>query len=181
MPQKTPLQHPPQRLQPMQLPPLVNTHDAILVDAHYHPRAIGLALFADSVAVAWSAGGIFDAVEDVGEVGAEGFLVFFGEAVGAFCGKGGEGGEEGVGAAVGGVDASELRQGGILVRIGDNVGAGVVDESIFVREELVGFLVEEGDVFASGDLDFRVSAVKVLSDGLDGFFTVLGEVVDEGG
>ena len=71
MPQKPPLQDPPQPLQAMQLPPFVDAHDAFFANAHRHPAAVLLAREAgDGVLVARAARGEFDAVVDVAEVGA---------------------------------------------------------------------------------------------------------------
>ena len=166
----------------MQLPPLVDPHDTVLMDFHYHSRSVRSSCeVADGVLVPWATGGVFDAVADIGEIGAEGFLVFFGEAVGICSCELGESNEEGVSAAVGGVDVGVLGDVGVFVRVRHEICLSVIGESVFVCEGLVGFLVEKGDVFAGGDLDRRVRAVELFSGSFDGFFAVFGEVVDEGG
>lgn len=85
------LQHPAQALQPMQFPPFVDAHHPVPVDPHDHATSIALArLVADGILVAGAVRGVFDAVEDVGEGRAEGFLVFFGQPMGADGGEIGE-------------------------------------------------------------------------------------------
>ena len=84
-----------------------------------------------------------------------------------------------VGAAVSGVEADELGfvRGG--VRVGDEVGGGVVGEVVFVGGDgFVGFFVEEGNVFAGGYLDGGVAAVDLFGEGFDGVFGLGGHVVD---
>ncbi len=84
-----------------------------------------------------------------------------------------------VGAAVGGVKADELGFGGGGVRVGDEIGGGVVGEVVFVRGDgFVGFFVEEGDVFAGDYLDGGVAAVDLFGEGFDGVFGLGGYVVD---
>ena len=65
------------------------------------------------------------------------------------------------------------------VRVGDEVGGGVVGEVIFVgRDGFVGFFVEEGDIFAGGYLDGGEAAVDLFGEGFDRVFGLSGHVVD---
>lgn len=182
MPHEPPLQHPLQPLQPRQLPPPVDPHHAAPVHPHHHPGPVPPArLVADGVLVPRPAGRDLDRVEDVREVGAEGLAVGFGEVVRAEGGDGVEGVEELVGAAVGGVEADELGDAGGVVGVGDDVGVRVVGGAVLVGDEgLEGFLEEEGDVFAGGDLDRGEGGGDLLGESFDGVFGLGGHVVDEG-
>ena len=182
MPHEPSLQNPLEPLQPRQLPPLVDPHDAALVDPHHHPGPVPFArLVVDGVLIPGAPGRVLDRVQDVGEVGAEGFAVGFAEVVGADGGDGLEGVDELVGAAVGGVEADELGDAGRVVRIGKDVGFGEVGEAVSVRVELLeGLFEKQGYVFAGGDLHGGERGGDLFRKGFDGVFRLGGHVVDEG-
>lgn len=185
MPHEPPLQHPPQPLQPRQLPPLVDAHHAAPVDPHHHAGPVALArVLADGVLVAGPAGGELDAVEDVGEVGAEGLAVRFREVVRADGGDRLERVDELVRAAVGRVEADEFGHARCVIRVGDDDGGvggvGPVVVVVTGAERPEGFLEKEGDVFTGGDLDRGEGGGDLVGEGLDGVVGLGGHVVDEG-
>lgn len=176
------LQHPLQSLQARQLPPLVDPHDAALVYPDHHPRAVPTSRFIiDGVLIPGPTGRVFDRVEDVCEVCAEGFAVVFAEVMGADRGDGLEGVDQLVGAAVGGVEADELGDAGGFVGVGHDFAVWVVGQAVFFGVDLLeGFLEEEGDVFAGCDLDRGEGGGGLFGEGFDRVFGLGGHVVDQG-
>ena len=178
---KTSLQNPPQPFQPHQLPPFIDPHYAIPMDPHRHPAPVALArLVADGVLVPRPARRVLDAVEDVRKVGVQGLLVFLGERARVQLREIGEGVQQLVGAAVGVVALDELGGAGRGVRVLGEVFVAV-GEDFVVLGRGVGFFVEEGDVFAGGDLHSRIAAAELFDKGLHGVFGLGGEVFDKSG
>ena len=152
------------------------------MDPHHHPGPVPLPrLVADGVLVPGPAGRVFDRVEDVGEVCAQGLAVGFAEVVGADGGDGLEGVDELVGAAVGRVQADELGDPGRVVGVGRDVAVRVVGQAVFFRvDRLEGFLEEEGYVLTGCYLDRGEGGGDLFGEGFDCVFGLGGHVVDEG-
>ena len=178
-----PLQHPPQPLQPHQLPPLIDPHDPVLVDPHRHAAAVALArLVADGVLVPRPARRVLDAVQDVREVRVDGLLVLLGQRARVQLCEVAERVQQLVGAAVRGVALDEpgAAGGGVVVWVGDDVVVAVGEDLVLFWRR-VGLLVEEGDVLAGGDLHGGVGAGELLDEGVHGVLGFGGEVLDERG
>ena len=182
MSHEAPLQHPLQPLQPRQLPPLVDPHDAALVYPHHHPRPVPFPRFvADGVLVPGAPGRVFDRVQNVREVGAQGLAVCFAEVMGADRGDGLEGVDELVSAAVGGVEADELGDAGRFVGVRHDFAIGEVGQAVFVGVDLPkGFLEEEGYVLAGCYLDRGEGGGDLFCEGFDYVFGLGRHVIDEG-
>ena len=106
--------------------------------------------------VSGTPGRIFDRVQDVGKVRAEGFAVGFAEVMGTDGGDGLEGVDELVGAAVGGVEADELGDAGGFVGVGHDLAVRIVGQAVLFGIGLLeGFLKEKSYVFAGCYLDRR--------------------------
>ena len=182
MAHEAPLQHPLEPLQSRQLPPLVDPHGARIVYPHHHPGPVPFPrLVIDGVLIPRPAGGIFDRIENVSKVGAQGFAVRFAEVVGADRSDGLEGEDQLVRAAVGGVKANELGDAWRFVRVGHDFAVRVISQAVLVRVDLAeGFFEEQGDVFAGCYLDGGEGGGDLFGKGFDCVLRLGRHVVDEG-
>ena len=142
MPDESALQHPPQTLQPMQLPPLVDPHEPPIVDLHRHPTPISLpAELINGLLVPGAVRGCLNGIQDIRKVGAEGFLVFLGQAMCICRGEFGKGMEKLVGAAVGRVHLHELGHVFDAIWVRDDVRIAVIRKDL-IGDGFVGFFVQ---------------------------------------
>lgn len=136
---------------------------------------------ADGVLISGAPGRVFDRVENVCEVCAQGFAVDFAKVMGADRGDGLEGVDELVGAAVGGVEADELGDARRFVGVGHDFAVWDIGEAVFLGVDWPeGFLEEQGDVLTGCYLDRGKRRGDLFGECFDGIFRLSRHVIDKG-
>jgi hypothetical protein len=175
------LQHPPQRIQPLQLPPLVDAHLAVAVDLDLHAAAAvdTARLLVYRSGVLGPASGLLDAVADVRKGRVQRLAILLGDAAAGGVGERVECVQELVLATVHGVALYHFAGGAGLVSVGVVVrdGLGV----LVVFEGRVRLLVEEGDGLTGSALDAGVGRLELLDEGFHCGLGCVFEVVEGAG